>query len=259
MTELTRPFRRLLGRSDADAAPRRPPSPAAPVADASSGRRRRVDRRRHPRVRPAARLPPVRARAGRRRAARARLAGRHGAPRGRRRAGRAARLAGRADRHAEPRAAPVGAGLLDRRPPAADDARRPGRARPSASRSSSASRPHEAAERERLDQELRVATLIQQQFLPRELPQPARSGRSPRTTARRGRSAATSTTSSRCRDGRIGIAVGDVTDKGVPAALVMARTHSHPARRGQPQRLARRDPGAGQRPARARRCRPGCS
>ena len=27
-------------------------------------------------------------------------------------------------------------------------------------------------------------------------------------------------------DGRIGIAVGDVTDKGVPAALVMARTHS---------------------------------
>ena len=29
---------------------------------------------------------------------------------------------------------------------------------------------HEAAERERLEQEMRVATLIQQQFLPRELP-----------------------------------------------------------------------------------------
>src|SRR4029453_11410151 len=27
-------------------------------------------------------------------------------------------------------------------------------------------------------------------------------------------------------EGRIGVAVGDVTDKGVPAALVMARTHS---------------------------------
>ncbi|MBA2373932.1 MAG: SpoIIE family protein phosphatase [Chloroflexi bacterium] len=84
---------------------------------------------------------------------------------------------------------------------------------------------HEAAERERLDQEMRVATLIQQQFLPRELPNlpqwqiaayygPARAVggdfydfiEMPR--------------------GRIGIAVGDVTDKGVPAALVMARTHS---------------------------------
>jgi serine phosphatase RsbU (regulator of sigma subunit)/anti-sigma regulatory factor (Ser/Thr protein kinase) len=84
---------------------------------------------------------------------------------------------------------------------------------------------HEAAERERLDQEMRVATLIQQQFLPRELPDlpqwqiaayygPARAVggdfydfiEMPR--------------------GRIGIAVGDVTDKGVPAALVMARTHS---------------------------------
>lgn len=83
----------------------------------------------------------------------------------------------------------------------------------------------EAAERERLKQEMRVATLIQQQFLPRELPKlpqwqiaayygPARAVGGdfydfiPMT------------------DGRIGIAVGDVTDKGVPAALVMARTHS---------------------------------
>jgi serine phosphatase RsbU (regulator of sigma subunit)/anti-sigma regulatory factor (Ser/Thr protein kinase) len=84
---------------------------------------------------------------------------------------------------------------------------------------------HEAAEREKIEQEMRVATLIQQQFLPRELPNlphwqiaayygPARAVggdfydfiEMPR--------------------GRIGIAVGDVTDKGVPAALVMARTHS---------------------------------
>jgi serine phosphatase RsbU (regulator of sigma subunit)/anti-sigma regulatory factor (Ser/Thr protein kinase) len=83
----------------------------------------------------------------------------------------------------------------------------------------------EAAERERLAQELRVATLIQQQFLPRELPVlphwqvaafygPARAvgGDFYDFIA--------------MDDGRIGIAVGDVTDKGVPAALVMARTHS---------------------------------
>ena len=54
----------------------------------------------------------------------------------------------------------------------------------------------EAAERERYEQELKVAQLIQQQFLPRELPQPAASGRSPPTTARPASSAATSTTSS---------------------------------------------------------------
>ena len=84
---------------------------------------------------------------------------------------------------------------------------------------------HEAAERERLEQEMRVATLIQQQFLPRELPNlpqwqiaayygPARAvgGDFYDFIPMPG--------------GRIGIAVGDVTDKGVPAALVMARTHS---------------------------------
>ena len=48
---------------------------------------------------------------------------------------------------------------------------------------------------------MRVATLIQQQFLPRELPEPAASGRSPPTTVRPARSAATSTTSSRCATG----------------------------------------------------------
>ena len=83
----------------------------------------------------------------------------------------------------------------------------------------------EAAEKERLAQELRVATLIQQQFLPRELPHlphwqiaafygPARAVGGDFYDF------------VEMPDGRIGIAVGDVTDKGVPAALVMARTHS---------------------------------
>ena len=83
----------------------------------------------------------------------------------------------------------------------------------------------EAAEKERLAQELRVATLIQQQFLPRELPHlpewqiaafygPARAVGGDFYDF------------IEMPDGRIGIAVGDVTDKGVPAALVMARTHS---------------------------------
>src|SRR5262245_42124306 len=82
----------------------------------------------------------------------------------------------------------------------------------------------EAAERERLAQELRVATLIQQQFLPRELPHlpewqiaafygPARAVGGDLYDF------------VEMPDGRIGIAVGDVTDKGDPAALVMARTH----------------------------------
>ena len=97
--------------------PVRPPTGAMPL-----------DRRRHPRVRPAARLPPVRP--GPVDVARLELdspAVRR-PPRRRRRAGRAARVAGRADRHAEPRPAPVRAGLLDRRPAAPDHAGRPGRA-----------------------------------------------------------------------------------------------------------------------------------
>jgi serine phosphatase RsbU (regulator of sigma subunit)/anti-sigma regulatory factor (Ser/Thr protein kinase) len=83
----------------------------------------------------------------------------------------------------------------------------------------------EAAERERIDQELRVATLIQQQFLPRELP------RLPewQVAAYYGPARAVGGDFYdfiELPDGRIAIVVGDVTDKGVPAALVMARTHS---------------------------------
>jgi len=79
--------------------------------------------------------------------------------------------------------------------------------------------------RERYEQEMRVATLIQQQFLPRHLPDlpdwqvaayygPARAVGGDFYDFME------------LADGRIGIVVGDVTDKGVPAALVMARTHS---------------------------------
>jgi serine phosphatase RsbU (regulator of sigma subunit)/anti-sigma regulatory factor (Ser/Thr protein kinase) len=83
----------------------------------------------------------------------------------------------------------------------------------------------EAAEKERLAQELRVATLIQQQFLPRQLPQLAQW----QIAAFYGPARAVGGDFYdfvEMPDGRIGIAVGDVTDKGVPAALVMARTHS---------------------------------
>jgi serine phosphatase RsbU (regulator of sigma subunit)/anti-sigma regulatory factor (Ser/Thr protein kinase) len=88
--------------------------------------------------------------------------------------------------------------------------------------------------RERLEQEMRVAALIQQQFLPRELPQldgwqvaayygPARTVGGDFYDF------------IQLPDGRIGIVVGDVTDKGVPAALIMARTQS--VLRGEAPRL----------------------
>jgi serine phosphatase RsbU (regulator of sigma subunit)/anti-sigma regulatory factor (Ser/Thr protein kinase) len=83
----------------------------------------------------------------------------------------------------------------------------------------------EARERERLDQELRVARVIQQTLLPKEVPQipgyevsaywqPARavSGDFYDFVI--------------YPDGKLGIIVADVTDKGVPAALVMATTRT---------------------------------
>jgi serine phosphatase RsbU (regulator of sigma subunit)/anti-sigma regulatory factor (Ser/Thr protein kinase) len=83
----------------------------------------------------------------------------------------------------------------------------------------------EALQRERIEQELRVARIIQETLLPRQVPpldgwrldafwQPAQAvggdfydfiG---------------------LPDGRLGIVIGDVTDKGVPAALMMASTRS---------------------------------
>jgi serine phosphatase RsbU (regulator of sigma subunit)/anti-sigma regulatory factor (Ser/Thr protein kinase) len=83
----------------------------------------------------------------------------------------------------------------------------------------------EAATRQRFEQELEVARLIQQNFLPKQLPdlpgwqvsayyRPAREvgGDFYDVIPLSG--------------GRVGFVVGDVTDKGVPAALVMAATRS---------------------------------
>jgi serine phosphatase RsbU (regulator of sigma subunit)/anti-sigma regulatory factor (Ser/Thr protein kinase) len=83
----------------------------------------------------------------------------------------------------------------------------------------------EVRQRERIEQELRVAQLIQQQFLPHELPDlpgwklaayygPAREVGGDFYDF------------IKLPEGQVGIVVGDVTDKGVPAALVMATTHS---------------------------------
>ena len=83
----------------------------------------------------------------------------------------------------------------------------------------------EAQARERLEQELRVARLIQQTLLPKELPklpgwelaryyQPARAVGGDFYDFMD------------LPDGTFGLVVGDVTDKGVPAALVMATTRA---------------------------------
>jgi len=82
-----------------------------------------------------------------------------------------------------------------------------------------------ALERERVENELRVARLIQQTLLPKELPELA------------GWQLTAYYQSARevggdfydflyFEDGRLGLVIGDVTDKGVPAALVMATTRS---------------------------------
>jgi serine phosphatase RsbU (regulator of sigma subunit) len=83
----------------------------------------------------------------------------------------------------------------------------------------------EAQERERIEQELRIARLIQQTLLPKTLPelpgydvaayyQPAREVGGDFYDFLD------------LEDGRLGLVVGDVTDKGVPAALVMATTRT---------------------------------
>ena len=83
----------------------------------------------------------------------------------------------------------------------------------------------EALERQRIEQELRVARLIQQFLLPKDVPavegwevsafyQPARAVGGDFYDF------------IHFPDGRIGFVIGDVTDKGVPAALVMATTRT---------------------------------
>ena len=83
----------------------------------------------------------------------------------------------------------------------------------------------EARSRERIEQELRVATLIQQQFLPKELPKLG--GWQASAYYRPAREVGGDFYDFiELPGGRVGIVVGDVTDKGVPAALVMATTRT---------------------------------
>jgi serine phosphatase RsbU (regulator of sigma subunit) len=78
-------------------------------------------------------------------------------------------------------------------------------------------------EQERITQELRVARLIQEQFLPTGVPEVPgwRIGAYYRPAREVGGDFYDFID---LPDGRIGVVIGDVTDKGVPAALVMATT-----------------------------------
>jgi serine phosphatase RsbU (regulator of sigma subunit)/anti-sigma regulatory factor (Ser/Thr protein kinase) len=83
----------------------------------------------------------------------------------------------------------------------------------------------EAATRQRFEQELEVARLIQQHFLPKELPELP--GWQIGTCYRPAREVGGDFYDViPLPDGRVGFVVGDVTDKGVPAALVMSATRS---------------------------------
>src|ERR687894_201861 len=83
----------------------------------------------------------------------------------------------------------------------------------------------EAQERERIEQELRIARLIQQTLLPKTLPQlPGYDVAAYYQPAREVGGDFYDFLD--FDDGRLGLVVGDVTDKGVPAALVMATTRT---------------------------------
>lgn len=83
----------------------------------------------------------------------------------------------------------------------------------------------EARARERIEQELRIARIIQQTLLPKELPQIAGWGVSAYYQPARA-VGGDFYDFLPFEDGRLGLVIGDVTDKGVPAALVMATTRS---------------------------------
>jgi serine phosphatase RsbU (regulator of sigma subunit)/anti-sigma regulatory factor (Ser/Thr protein kinase) len=83
----------------------------------------------------------------------------------------------------------------------------------------------EARSRERIEQELRVATLIQQNFLPKKLPDLP--GWNISAYYRPAREVGGDFYDFvELPDGHVGLVIGDVTDKGVPAAMVMAATRS---------------------------------
>ena len=83
----------------------------------------------------------------------------------------------------------------------------------------------EAKERERIQQELQVAALIQQTLLPKELP--SINGWHVEAFYRPARAVGGDFYDFiRLDEDRLGVVIGDVTDKGVPAALVMATCRS---------------------------------
>jgi serine phosphatase RsbU (regulator of sigma subunit)/anti-sigma regulatory factor (Ser/Thr protein kinase) len=83
----------------------------------------------------------------------------------------------------------------------------------------------ETQARERLEQELRIARLVQQTLLPQELP--ALQGWHIAAHYRPARSVGGDFYDFiHYNDGRLALVIGDVTDKGVPAALVMASTRA---------------------------------
>jgi serine phosphatase RsbU (regulator of sigma subunit)/anti-sigma regulatory factor (Ser/Thr protein kinase) len=83
----------------------------------------------------------------------------------------------------------------------------------------------EAATRQRFEQELEVAKLIQQNFLPKQLPE--LTGWQVSAYYRPAREVGGDFYDViPLPEGKVGFVVGDVTDKGVPAALVMAATRS---------------------------------
>lgn len=80
-------------------------------------------------------------------------------------------------------------------------------------------------ERARIEQELQTARLIQHSLLPKELPKP--SGWQISAYYQPAREVGGDLYDCfTCADGRLALVIGDVTDKGVPAALVMATTRS---------------------------------
>lgn len=82
---------------------------------------------------------------------------------------------------------------------------------------------NEVRDRERIEQELHVAQLVQQQFLPAELPELG--GWHVSAFYRPARTVGGDFYDViQLADGRVMVVTGDVTDKGIPAALVMAST-----------------------------------
>ncbi len=83
----------------------------------------------------------------------------------------------------------------------------------------------EARERERIEQELKVASIIQQTLLPKS--EPDLPGYDVATFYKPAREVGGDFYDFlELEDGRLGLIIGDVTDKGVPAAMVMATTRT---------------------------------